>query len=698
VLQLLSANAYGSTIIAGTSIINASTGGKIIIGNGVSTVGTAYETFATSSANTWNDASVFEWNTPTTFAFNNATYFPSANASTIPIFRVSINPGIPTGTSASVINGILEVNASFAFTGGGAKTFRNGIRGTATLTQNASSGSFNLSTANAILDGASLNMVLASPLNLSTSTIVPPGANVIISGANINNSSGAITVNGVLDVTIVQITNPSGTVTVNGTYKTAHSGGLKGPGSSIPSMTGTVILNPGSTIEYNALGTQSITTAGVSYHNITLSGSGNKIPKNALTPTGTVNITGSAILDASNHNIGDGTTLTNLTMDGGRLIVGTTGTQPMMAGTYILTGGVVEFSGASSQTIRTNAYQNIEVTGIGVGNSNGNISLNSDGIFTVKSGGVFVINSDAIIGPTGTQTVTVENGARFRCGNNQGFNGYTSTLLNSSSMHQNIENIILNTGSTVEYIRNGDQPISNSNSLEYSNLLISGTGIKTAQSGILTVNGNVLKSGTSTFAHNGGTVLLNGTNQSFAGLTYNNLILSNGTKTTYGNCTIIDSIKISTAILMISANDSIFLHSDAVKTARAGQVEGNITYGSNSKFVVERYIPGHRAWRLLTAPVANTLQTINQAWQEGTVNPDLIYANNRNPRPGYGTHITGTNRATDPTYGFDPGPQNNTSIKYYNNGWIKLPSGNGTNNSLINSQPAFLLFVRGDRS
>ncbi|MBA2563027.1 MAG: T9SS type A sorting domain-containing protein, partial [Chitinophagaceae bacterium] len=130
----------------------------------------------------------------------------------------------------------------------------------------------------------------------------------------------------------------------------------------------------------------------------------------------------------------------------------------------------------------------------------------------------------------------------------------------------------------------------------------------------------------------------------------------------------------------------------------AGQVEGNITYGSNSKFVVERYIPGHRAWRLLTAPVANTLQTINQAWQEGTVNADLIYANNLNPTPGYGTHITGTNRAADPTYGFDPGPQNNTSIKYYNNGWKSLPSGTGTNNSLINSQPAFLLFVRGDRS
>ena len=65
------------------------------------------------------------------------------------------------------------------------------------------------------------------------------------------------------------------------------------------------------------------------------------------------------------------------------------------------------------------------------------------------------------------------------------------------------------------------------------------------------VQGNLIKSGASIFFHNGGTVLLNGpAGQSFAGLTYNNLILSNNTKTTSGNTTIIDSIKINTGAIL----------------------------------------------------------------------------------------------------------------------------------------------------
>lgn len=104
--------------------------------------------------------------------------------------------------------------------------------------------------------------------------------------------------------------------------------------------------------------------------------------------------------------------------------------------------------------------------------------MNSAGTFTVKTGGIFTINDNSIVGPTGTQTVTVENGAIFKTGDVDGFNGSTLT-----SIQPTIESIILANGSTVEYSRattTGDQTITLF-SPAYRNLTISGTGVKTLQ-------------------------------------------------------------------------------------------------------------------------------------------------------------------------------------------------------------------------
>ena len=147
--------------------------------------------------------------------------------------------------------------------------------------------------------------------------------------------------------------------------------------------------------------------------------------------------------------------------------------------------------------------------------------------------------------------------------------------------------------------------------------------------------------------------------QSFAGLTYNNLILSNNTKTTAGNSTIIDSIKITTGTtLSVSASDTITLHSDATKTARMAQVDGSINYNTTGKFVVERYISAKRAWRFLSVPT-NSSQTIKQAWQEGALN------SGSDPAPGFGTQIT-SNRASWLADGFDVFSAGGPSMKTYN--------------------------------
>lgn len=253
-----------------------------------------------------------------------------------------------------------------------------------------------------------------------------------------------------------------------------------------------------STINYNGNNDQLITNK-ISYYNIVFSGSGTKTPNNAIAVdnAGSVKITGDATADFSNFNLAS-TSLnsTSFTMDGGRLILGTTETQPNMRGAYSLTGGIVEFKGSNTtaQTIRPATYNNVEITGSNVTNSNGNIILQPNGSFVVKNNGVFTINDDSITSSTGNNaTVTVESGGLFRTGDKDGFSGGTGTT--ATSVNSIIKNVILLPGSTVEYSRGDgdDQVITTQTNVglgpdgNYSNLKISGTGIK-APVNNLTVN------------------------------------------------------------------------------------------------------------------------------------------------------------------------------------------------------------------
>lgn len=691
-LQILSPNPYSSTITVGpaASAINVSTGGKIEIGDGVVVVGTGYETFATSALNTWNSASVFEWNSPTNFVFDNNTYFPNAGAA-IPKFIVTKVTGPIGGANPATINGLLIANTSFTFSGNGNKNFRNGISGNGTLTLSTITGTYNITSVTSEISGP-LTLILMKDIHINLGTTVTSGSAITISNTSTQGfirdaGSFLIDANGKLDMgSTATITNTAtGNVTVKGTFATGNPGGFTGVGATIPG--GVVILNTGCTVEYNALGNQTVSSR-ADYQNITFSGSGIKtVP--TFTPTGTLTITGSAIVDASSNNIGDGVIgKTNFTMDGGRLILGTTGTQPMMNGIYNLTSGIIQYtnSSATAETIRSpETYYAIEVTGSNVGNSLGNINLAANGSFTVKSGGKFAINADQITGTLGTQTIIVESGAIFQCGSADGFSGGNGSIGNNTSIKFDIETITLALGSLVDYSRNNVQVITNQ--IPYQNLSISGTGIKTAPSGVLTIQGNLTKSGPSTFAHNNGTVLLNGANQTFAGFTYDNLILTNNTKTTSGNSTIIDSIKINdgTMLSIRGTPDTITLHSDALKTARVGQVgTGTINYNTSGKFVIERYISDHRAWRYLSVPV--TSQTIRGAWQENGTSGATVR--------GLGTQISGPQGIAA---GFDL-YSDKPSLKTFNPSINDYDAVAATTLPLDISKGGYMLFVRGDRN
>ncbi len=157
---------------------------------------------------------------------------------------------------------------------------------------------------------------------------------------------------------------------------------------------------------------------------------------------------------------------------------------------------------------------------------------------------------------------------------------------------------------------------------------------------------------------------------------------------------------VSNAVL--TTNDNLTLLSSATATARIADLTNNSANSGNNisgKVVVERYIPGKRAWRLLSAPITKASNvSMSASWQEGGRSATVNSVSN--PNPGYGTHISYGSPATN---GYDQGINGNTSIRYLNTtGWNGVPTGTDNASTLnagnVADQPGYFLFVRGDRS
>ncbi len=155
-------------------------------------VGTSSDDFARLTTVLFATGAVFQWNTTLSFQSASATYFPSAAATDIATFRVSqfMGFGIGAGTSTT-INGLLEVNANLNLGNTGTKTFRNGIIGTANLSQTAAS--------NIVIDGATAVIGGTGIINLvagGTLTVAPSSVTTLLNNKTFN--FGAIVVDGTL--------------------------------------------------------------------------------------------------------------------------------------------------------------------------------------------------------------------------------------------------------------------------------------------------------------------------------------------------------------------------------------------------------------------------------------------------------------------------------------------------------------------
>lgn len=124
-----------------------------------------------SASYIYEDAAVLE-NSYNGMGSNGVTYFPNVNETTIPVLRLTQNISLSAGAAAATrVNGVFEANGNISFTSAGQKIFRNGIRGTGTISTTASCGLLVIDGTTAVLGGTgALNLSASGGLQVGAAT------------------------------------------------------------------------------------------------------------------------------------------------------------------------------------------------------------------------------------------------------------------------------------------------------------------------------------------------------------------------------------------------------------------------------------------------------------------------------------------------------------------------------------------------
>jgi autotransporter-associated beta strand protein len=512
---------------------------------------------------------------------------------------------------------------------------------------------------------------------------VPVSVNIgstatVVLSTNVTTTTSLI-VDGILNAKTFQITGTGPIVNINGTLITERLQGFTGAGTTFTGIS--PILGSTSTVEYSATsGTQIVTTSPL-YANLTLSSGGTKTAASALSISNYLTISGTTVFDANNSSIGGAGT--NIVMTGtSRYIQAGTGTQPKALGIYTLgSGTTIEFSNTAGtqEDIRLTgvSYYNIDISGTNVGNAGTatGIAMQAGSTFTVKTGGT------------------------FNLANTAGFTGTAATAVSNT----NSPTIILESNSTINY-NGAAQTITNT--LGYQNLILSGTGIKTAPTTDLFINGNLSRAGLHTFNANGGGVVFQGTTtQTYSAAVgtspidfYNlssinpqNLIVDS----TFG---VLNELNLtSTAKLNLNLGD-VIMRSSASRTSHIVDLgttaaSTNITYGTG-RFSIERYLFAIKSWRYLATPVQTfvndaTTPTITESWREGGTSPLST---------GYGTRITGPDFVGPVgALTLDQNTQRPSMKSYNGSGYTGVFQADINAGKRIANDEGYAVFVNGDR-
>ena len=179
-----------------------------------------------------------------------------------------------------------------------------------------------------------------------------------------------------------------------------------------------------------------------------------------------------------------------------------------------------------------------------------------------------------------------------------------------------------------------------------------------------------------------------------------NLVINNGAGVTLGG-----ALKLYGKLSFTGSNRAfatagfLTLRSTATGTASVGDITNNGVNTGNTitgDVSVERFASARRAWRFLSVPTQNNLQTIHEAWQEnqGPASPLPV---------GYGIQIS-KDSANWSAYGFDmqtiPGPSMKTYQPATNN-WKGITSTilvAGVSDGKFVTGTGYMTLVRGDRT
>jgi hypothetical protein len=443
------------------------------------------------------------------------------------------------------------------------------------------------------------------------------------------------------------------------------------PTSSDDVFIGNVSITQQPTILSGTTGTcKSITIGGAYASIVTVNGN--------LTIANDVTITANGTL---NHLTPNTMSVTNFTILAGATYT-QTGTASLTCSGNFTGSGTCNYSSASSVSLSsfypvisgTNLmFGNLTLPWLGITTVTAPLTINNSltflGSFSVLDLGTFpLVGSINLV--TGTGTLKTQNTSATAIPDGLSFAG------------------------PVYYNGTGSQTISNGS---YTNLDATGGNRTLDASGTISISGTFTP-GAGTYTVTGSTVVFNGTTaQTIPAFSFHNLKIANS-----AGALLAGAVRVKNSLGFGSVNNSVLttnglltLSSDSYTTANLLDItNGGLNVGNNISGLttVERYIPGKRAYRFLTAPLTSTT-SIKANWMENVVNASAT-SPNKDTFPGYGTQITGIGGSVN---GFDPTATNNPSLFTFSassQAWV--PAAN--TNSVFTTGAAYRILVRGDRN
>ncbi len=463
-------------------------------------------------------------------------FSPTAGSWTITRDVFLVGTGNSSLTAASTVTGDLNIGTGTILTmsGGAGLTVTGNMvvagtlaLGTSTLTFNGTAGKTISNTTAGTITGvaATVNITTANK-TISAGTSLTIASTFAISGAITVTNSGTVTITG----------NITGSVG-GSTWTNAANSVLNTTATIL--ATGTLNASAGpNTVNYNAVGAQTIKAPASSYYNLTCSVSGTKSMGASVAATNNVTIQGSVILDeaVAAYNLSGAAALTMTGTSEFIVRNSTTAlTMPELTGAYNLTGGTVTINsnpgnGAKSTTVRGATYYNLNLIGnnehkiLGVLTITNNFTVTGSTYFNdnvaLTVGGATLYSSSVsttLAGNLTTGTYTITSGTF-----NDGGNTITVTGLGWTKNGGTFTSA--GTGN-VSFTGTAAQTIGGSSSTSFNNLTInnsSATGVTLAQpiivlgTGILTLtSGFLYTDATNLITMNSGSSVSGVSNNSF---------------------------------------------------------------------------------------------------------------------------------------------------------------------------------------